>query len=281
VLRHFLNPPNWFTAASIFCSTSAMALLLGASASPHGGVSPELIARACVLVVFGGIFDNLDGRVARLIRRQSDFGVQLDSIADILGFGLAPALIAWTWKLHELGRLGIAFTFFYVVCAAFRLARFNVNTTTSAWPFAGHSQGLTSTMSGGILVTLIWLANGYLADAPLVAALSRHPAWIGGFLVLLGWLMVSAIPFRNFKDAKSNANARRYLAVSMSLALGAGLWMQEMAMIFGVGSFLYLVVGLIDGLAVASLNGALTPGLLLGEDPCGAAEEDEEDPQDA
>lgn len=252
MLRHFLNPPNWFTAASIFCSTYAVSLLL---VNEH---TPALLARACVLVVFAGIFDNLDGRVARLTKRQSDFGVQLDSIADILGFGLAPAVIAYAWKLHTLGWIGVAFTVWYVLCAGFRLARFNAY--QSAWPLPGHSQGLTSTMSGGILVTLIWLSNSYLADIV-------HPSAsaVGWLAALLGYLMVSSVPFRNFKDVKNSVVARRYLAISTAACVGGALFFQQVSMIFGIGGLLYLTVGLLDGLLTAAMAGILVPAITLGD----------------
>jgi CDP-diacylglycerol--serine O-phosphatidyltransferase len=252
LIQHFLNPPNWFTSASLLCSVSAICSLL-----TPGQVTPSQLVHACVLVVFGGIFDLLDGRVARLTRRDSEFGVQLDSIADMVGFGVAPALIAWTWKLNELGFIGVAITFWYVLATAFRLARFNVNKANEAWPLAGHSEGLTSTLAGGILVTFIWVSNGYLRDvlrpgAPAVAAL----------VVLLGYLMVSAVPFRNFRDLRSSRQARRYLAVCLACCLTAALTF-DLSMWWGAGAFLYLVFGLIDGLAVAMLNHRLASALLL------------------
>lgn len=262
MLRHFLNPPNWFTAASIFCSTTAMALLMS-----HPDPDRTTLARACILVVFGGIFDNLDGRVARLTRRQSEFGVQLDSIADILGFGLAPAMIAWSWKLHLLGWWGITATFAYVLCAAFRLARFNVNTQTEVWPFDGHSQGLTSTMSGGMLVTLMWVSSGLLRDR-----LNLSPTALAVVVVLLAYLMVSSIPFRSFKNARHSRTARWLMVLGMSsCALGALLF-GDMAMFFGVGAVVYLGVGLVEGIGLAALHGRLGPALLLTDDH----DEDEE-----
>lgn len=253
MIKHFLNPPNWFTSASIFCSVYALALVLA-----HPG-DTSTISRACVLVIFGGIFDLLDGRVARMTNRFTEFGVQLDSIADVLGFGLAPALIAWTWALHDLGALGVAVTFWYVLCAAFRLARFNVVANDKSWPLDGHTQGLTTTMSGGSLVTFVWVANGYLADsvhvtAPVLAAL------VGG----LGCLMISSIPFRNFKDMRKNRKARRILALSLAACL-TGAVVLDPSMWWGVGAALYLSVGLVDGVVTAIWHRRLSQALLLDE----------------
>jgi CDP-diacylglycerol--serine O-phosphatidyltransferase len=254
VLRHFLNPPNWFTSASIFCSVYAMSLVL---ASEPG--DSATLSRACVLVIYGGIFDLLDGRVARMTNRFTEFGVQLDSIADVLGFGLAPALIAWSWALRDLGPFGIAATFWYVLCAAFRLARFNVNTKDHDWPLDGHSQGLTTTMAGGSLVTFVWVANGYLADwlhvtAPVVA----------GLLVFLGMLMISSVPFRNFKDLRKNRRARRILGVFLAACL-TGAVVLDPSMWWGVGAALYLSVGLVDGIVTAIWHRSLSRALLLEE----------------
>lgn len=254
MIKHFLNPPNWFTSASIFCSIYAMSLIL---ASPEP--TAEVLSRACVLVIFGGIFDLLDGRVARMTNRYSEFGVQLDTIADMVGFGVAPALIAWSWALRDLGPIGVFLTFWYVLCTAFRLARFNVNTKDHTWRFPGHSQGLTSTMAGGSLVTLVWVANGYLADVLSV------PGWAVGMLVFaLGGLMISSIPFRNFKDLRRNRFAKRLLAVSLACCL-AGALVLDPSMWWGIGAALYLTLGLADGLIVAIHSRTIGKALLIDE----------------
>lgn len=257
MLRHFLNPPNWFTSASIFCSTYALMLLLGAD-----GDTSAVLQKACVLVVFGGIFDLLDGRVARITNRYTEFGVQLDSIADIIGFGVAPALIAWHWKLHELGVVGVAAAFFYVLCAAFRLARFNVQKGTSEegepWELAGHSEGLTSTMAGGCLVTAVWIANGYLDGVV------EFPAWsLAAYVTFLAFLMISRVPMRNFRDLRHNRLARRILAVSLAAcAVGAvvhpSLW-------WGIGAAIYLTLGVLDGFIVAVHTRQVKKALMVDE----------------
>lgn len=257
MLRHFLNPPNWFTSASIFCSSYAMMLIAGADV-----IDAEILRRACTLIVFGGIFDLLDGRVARITNRYTEFGVQLDSIADIIGFGVAPAVIAYVWKLQELGFAGTFIAFLYVLFAAFRLARFNVNKgdTDDArpWELAGHSEGLTSTMAGGCLVTFVWIANGYLENIITVPA----PAF-GALVAFLAFLMVSRVPMRNFRDLRDNKLARLILAVSLSAcALGAvvhpSLW-------WGIGAGIYLTLGVVDGLVVAAHSHYLKRALMVDE----------------
>jgi CDP-diacylglycerol--serine O-phosphatidyltransferase len=219
--------------------------MLGAGADE---ITADVLRRACTLIVFGGIFDLLDGRVARITNRYTEFGVQLDSIADIIGFGVAPAIIVYVWKLHEIGPVGTAVAFFYVLCAAFRLARFNVQKGDTdegtPWELAGHSEGLTSTMAGGILVTAVWIANGYLENVLNV------PTWrIAAVVAFLSFLMVSRLPLRNFRDLRDNKMARLIFAVSLSAcALGAvvhpSLW-------WGIGAALYLTLGVVDGMVVA------------------------------
>lgn len=254
MIKHFLNPPNWFTSASIFCSTYAMSLIIANPDAP-----PEVISRACVLVIFGGVFDLLDGRVARMTGRYSQFGVQLDSIADIIGFGVAPAMIAWAWSLQHLGAVGVALTFWYVLATSFRLARFNVAAEDQSWPLKGHSQGLTSTMAGGSLVTFVWVSNGYLHEV------LHPPAWVLGAVVgFLGLMMVSSIPFRNFKNLRASRAARRMLAVSLSACLAAAvLW--DPSMWWGVGAALYVGVGLVDGLVTAAHQRVLSRVLMIDE----------------
>lgn len=240
MLRHFLNPPNWFTSASIFCGVYAIASLISA-----GEPTPELLVHVCILVLFGAVFDLLDGRVARMTNRFSEFGVQLDSLADLITFGVAPAMLAWTWKLHELGRLGAVIAFWYVLCAAFRLARFNVNAAHNAWKLAGHSQGLTSTMSGAVLVVLVWMANGYLRDRVEIPV-----ALAGCFVAFLGLMMVSSVPMRSFRDIRKNPRARAILAGSLATCLAAAVFLDP-SMWFGVGALLYVTGGLVDGLVTA------------------------------
>jgi CDP-diacylglycerol---serine O-phosphatidyltransferase len=236
VIRHFLNPPNWFTSASIFCGTYALGLLI---AQPER--TPDLLIRVCVLVLFGGVFDLLDGRVARMTNRFTEFGVQLDSLADIISFGVAPAMLAWGWKLHELGGIGVVIAFWYVLCAAFRLARFNVASAEKSWMLAGHTQGLTTTMSGGILVTFVWISNGYL-----YGKISVNPWFVAAVVAFQAVLMVSSVPFRSFKDVRRNMKARIMLATGLAACL-VGAIAIDPSMWFGVGALGYIGLGTLDG----------------------------------
>ncbi|MEZ4272854.1 MAG: CDP-alcohol phosphatidyltransferase family protein [Myxococcota bacterium] len=115
--------PNLFTVSNIFCGFYAIVLICGEP-------GPEQFYRAGLAIFFGFFFDMADGRVARMTRTQSDFGVQLDSLSDMVTFGVAPALIVYRWGLSELGLWGIVVAFVYVACGALRLAR------SMSWPNA-------------------------------------------------------------------------------------------------------------------------------------------------
>src|SRR5436190_2152531 len=111
--------PNAFTAASIFCGTYAILHTV-----LHSG--PEALYHSAIAVFFAGFFDMFDGRVARLTKTQSDFGMEFDSLADVISFGVAPAVIVYRWALWPIGPLGIISAICFASCGAIRLARFNV-----------------------------------------------------------------------------------------------------------------------------------------------------------
>lgn len=257
MLRHILNPPNWFTAASILCSVFAIATV-----TVPGPIPPRALALASILILFGTVFDLLDGRVARMTNRMTAFGVQLDSLADLISFGVAPALLAWVWVLHDLGHFGAFIAFAYVAAAAFRLARFNVNAAepTNNWPLAGHSQGLTSTMAGFVLVSFVWVSNGFFTKLGVTI-----PAVAVALVVaLLAFLMVSAVPYRNFRDFRRNRRARMIFAIGFAATLAAAVF-ADPSLWFGASACIYLFVGLADGL-VTAVHHRRTSGRLSEED---------------
>ncbi|MFA6035042.1 MAG: CDP-alcohol phosphatidyltransferase family protein, partial [Myxococcota bacterium] len=111
--------PNLFTLTSIAFAMYAIIIV-----SEGGGA--QVFVRACIALTFSGICDMMDGRVARLTKTQSAFGVQLDSLADLVAFGVAPAIVMYKWNLHSLGLAGLGAAIMFVLCGAMRLARFNV-----------------------------------------------------------------------------------------------------------------------------------------------------------
>src|SRR6516162_6885449 len=111
--------PNLFTLSSVFCGFFAITLCAGQP-------SMEGLFQAAISICFAFFFDLADGRVARLTKTQSNLGLQLDSLADVISFGAAPALLVYKWGLHRFGLLGTFLSFLFCGAAALRLARFNV-----------------------------------------------------------------------------------------------------------------------------------------------------------
>src|SRR5437879_7555336 len=111
--------PNLFTVSSIFCGVYSIMLAAGEATGDN-------FYRAAVAIFFGNFFDAFDGRVARMTRTQSEFGVELDSLADVITFGVAPAILVYKWALSGMGIAGFVICSIYAASGAIRLARFNV-----------------------------------------------------------------------------------------------------------------------------------------------------------
>ena len=206
MLRHLTNPPNLITLLATFCGFYAIIL---AGSAPTAG--PEVLYRASLLIVLATVFDALDGRVARMTGRASDFGVQLDSLSDLIAFGVAPAVIMYHWGLSSFGTLGLVAAFAFAAAGAMRLARFNI--TVSEIP-NGFSQGLTITQSAGMIAAAL-IFNHRVLDSQL-----NHPEFLLAACLGLAFTMVSDIWFRTFKDLKMNLRGRILVgSVLLSMAV--------------------------------------------------------------
>jgi CDP-diacylglycerol---serine O-phosphatidyltransferase len=189
--------PNLFTVTSIFCGFFALTLCAGEA-------SPSQLYTAALAIFFAMFFDAFDGRVARLTKTQSDFGVELDSLADVISFGVAPAMLVYKWALAPLGFLGIFLSFAYAACGALRLARFNVLAQRS--PHSGASRffvGLPIPLAAGMIVSMVIAHYGMRAQ-PLGSA---GPVVIAVVVSLLALLMVSTVRYRTFKDLRLSAKS--------------------------------------------------------------------------
>lgn len=189
--------PNMITLSSIFCGFDSIRISARA-----GG--PDDFYRASILLVFALLFDMLDGRVARLTKTQSAFGLQIDSLADAISFGVAPALLVYQWSLHQVGTTGLICSFVFAGAGVVRLARFNVlSMGESGAPTkpGKYVVGLVVPGAAGILVSLI-LAN-HAIGGNLSSEKFAYP--LCGLTVFLSVLMVSTIKFRSFKDLKWSA----------------------------------------------------------------------------
>ena len=147
-----------------------------------------------IAIIFAAIFDTLDGRVARLLKGTSLVGKELDSLADLISFGVAPAFIMYFWSLNNLGKFGWLLTMIYVVCVALRLARFNVSSNTEPSWKDNYFEGVPSP-AGGILILM-----------PLIFSLSEinlininYSIIVPIFFILISFLLISKIPTFAFK----------------------------------------------------------------------------------
>ncbi len=172
--------PNLFTTSALFAGFFAVV----------AGINGDFTA-AAVAIFIAMVLDGLDGRVARMTNTQSAFGAEYDSLSDMLSFGVAPALVAFTWILQDIGKTGWVVAFLYVACAALRLARFNVQigSVDKKWFI-----GLPSPSAAALVAASVWTFHSFDADA-------------FGFKLLMlfvvgaaGVLMVSNIRYYSFKD---------------------------------------------------------------------------------
>lgn len=179
--------PNLLTTAALFCGFYAILAAMNSK-----------FEVAAIAIFVAMILDGLDGRVARMINAQSDFGAEYDSLSDLVSFGLAPALIVYLWALVYMkdfsiawGKLGWMVSFIYVACAAIRLARFN---TQHGVEEKRYFTGLPSPSAAAVMVGMVWVFQ----DLDVHGKLIQIPA----LLITLGTglLMVSNIKFRSFKD---------------------------------------------------------------------------------
>ena len=147
-----------------------------------------------IAIMFAALFDALDGRVARLIKGTSLVGKELDSLADVISFGVAPAFIMYFWSLKHLGKFGWLLTMIYVVCVALRLARFNVSSNTEPSWKDSYFEGVPSP-AGGILVLMPLILN--LSEINLVKV--NYDIVVPTFFILTSFFLISKIPTFAFK----------------------------------------------------------------------------------
>lgn len=172
--------PNSITLAALFCSFYAIVQGMNGS-----------FEQAAIYIFYAMVLDGMDGRVARMTHTQSEFGEQLDSLADMVSFGAAPALIMYEWALKDLGRAGWIAAFIYCAGAAMRLARFNTNIGVVD---KKYFQGLPSPAAAALVAGLIWVLNDYQIHGGDV----RWIAW--GLTVFAGITMVTNIRYFSGKD---------------------------------------------------------------------------------
>jgi CDP-diacylglycerol--serine O-phosphatidyltransferase len=188
--------PNLFTSGNLFCGVFAAIAVFNA----------EYVA-AAVAILLAAVFDSLDGKMARLTKTTSRFGVEYDSLADLVSFGVAPGLLIYSWALSSYGRLGWVAVFLFIVCGALRLARFNVQVGTVE---SRYFVGLPIPAAASLISTLVMFDSYILHFGREV-----KPVLILSVTYLLAFLMVSNIRYRSFK----NLNLRERKSFSTLIAV--------------------------------------------------------------
>lgn len=218
--------PNLFTLSNALCGFISISL----SASGHGGSDLYMAALA---ICFGFFFDTFDGRVARLTKTQTALGRDLDSLADVITFGVAPALLVYKWGLTNFGRFGILIAGLFVCAGTMRLARFNVlsrhEEDAGQHSPGKYTLGLTIPMAASVVVFSVFVTHNagefQVVSESLVAAV----------VLVLSYLMVSRVRFRSFKDVRFN---KRSVG---AVLLVAGVW-AAMRMNRVKDTFIFLVL---------------------------------------
>jgi len=197
--------PNLITLGSIFCGFNAIRVV--ALDNP----TTDDFHRAAILLMFAMLFDLLDGRVARMTRTQSAFGAEFDSLADMVSFGAAPALVIYEWALRDLGKLGWIAAFVYVAGAALRLARFNtlLEVADKRW-----FQGLPSPSAAALVAGFVWIIDDLAYDP----ADLRWLAW--AVTLFAGLTMVSNLKYYSFKTINLRKSVPFITVLTAAVAVG-------------------------------------------------------------
>lgn len=214
--------PSCITVVGIFCG------LLAVIAAFKGNI--EYGVRCVGLAI---ILDGLDGRVARHFNATSEFGKEFDSLSDMIAFGLAPAMLIYSWAFASTAdEIGVLIAFIFIVCGATRLARFNISVEDKP---KAHFQGLPIPGAAGALASLIYCF-------PAVITSTMQIVLVSAYMLLISFLMVSTLPFFSIKKMKINIKPHKLLvALSIVIAL---VWYNSRVMLLIVGTA-YAMSGLV------------------------------------
>ena len=252
---HIYFLPNLMTAGNLLCGFLALTFIVQVVPDPTGSEGPvfsatdiEKIKNALWLILGAFVFDGLDGRIARLIGKESPFGLQFDSLADIISFGAAPAFLMQRVILHdfnvEIERLGLVVASVYLLCGALRLARYNC---LSAMPNSGNSREFlgfpipaSAAMVASLTMFLIWLEEKNLPTSSW--------RWVLlALLVFLSVMMVSEVKYPSFKklDFRSRRPFIKFVAAVVVVACFVFLWTYIVPIVLPLIFTAYLVYGFV------------------------------------
>ncbi len=221
--------PTLFTVGNLFCG------YLSLWCSIRGTF--EL---AALLIIAAGVLDGLDGRIARLTHSTSEFGEEYDSLADLVSFGVAPAVLAYSWGLADFHRLGWMASFLFVVCGSMRLARFNIQTHVVD---KRYFVGLPIPAAAGVVAATVLATPERLVSR----------MWMGGLLaltIILSYLMISTIRYRSFKDLDLRRRRPAWILPAIALFFAIVAYRPEialgcLAMVFAASGPVGKLVGLL------------------------------------
>ncbi len=213
--------PNLFTTAALFSGFYAIASAISGR-----------YETAAILIFVSLVLDGLDGRVARMTNTQSDFGAEYDSMADMISFGAAPAIVMYLWSLSSLGQVGLIGAFVHLAGGALRLARFNTQLATQD---KNYFQGLPSPAAAALLAGLVWVSEKYEYGV-------ENLSWLVLILtVTTGLLMVSNFRYHSFKDI--NFKGKVPFVVMIFVMLGFAITLSNPATILCLFFFGYALSG--------------------------------------
>jgi CDP-diacylglycerol--serine O-phosphatidyltransferase len=175
----------------------------------------ERFGLAIICIIVAGLIDGLDGRIARLIKGTSQVGKELDSLTDVISFGVAPAFIMYFWQLNSLGRVGWLICLIYVICVALRLARFNVNSDTQASWKDNFFEGVPSP-AGGILVLMPLIYS----KSELQIINLNYSYFVPALFILISILLISKLPTYSFKKIAVPRRLTIFLLFAVVLFFG-------------------------------------------------------------
>ena len=238
--------PSLFTTGNMAAGFYAILEVVHASA-----LNSWHLDNAAKAIGFAVLFDGLDGRVARMTGTSSDFGKELDSLADVITFGVAPAMLAWTWGFHlmppvaltewniKLTQLGAIASFLFLMAGASRLARFNITTNAQpsnpGRPGKKYFVGMPSPAGAGVIAAVVHFQSGLPLDSWYTAI-----TWLA-MVAAVGYLMVSTWRFYSFKDIDFSSRHPFRLIILFG-ALFAGIWFFSKPVLFAV-ALLYTFSG--------------------------------------
>ncbi len=224
--------PSILTGSNIVLGFYSIILVLSQG---NGSNAPLYYYRAGLLIIFAACFDAIDGRVARLTKTTSPFGAQLDSIADVVSFGLAPSILVYSWALSSFPHFGWIAALIYLLAGAIRLARFNVLEDLHSYTSTQYFIGLPIPAAAICIALIVMLEPDFSQSfIPRIFVLAA--------VYILAYLMVSKCRFRSFKDI--DWRRRRPVGSLVVTMILLGIILHEPVYVMSLMMFVYVVTGL-------------------------------------